>query len=272
MVDSMTILYSALILLALAVVFSILLAVLGTKLAVKQDKRIDEVEKKLSGANCGGCGYAGCAAFAKALVEGKVELSACNATPKKNKDEIAEILGITSSGEETKLVVCCNGGKDAVDKYDYQGYGNCRSMELLAGGRKLCDWGCLGMGSCTDACPTHAIDVRDGGYAVIEQSKCIGCGKCIKACPKHLIERIPKSAVVYIACKNCVKGKDVRTFCKNGCLGCGLCAKLCPQGAITMKDNLPVIDNSKCNGCKTCAAKCPSKCIKVFEEQNTAKK
>lgn len=128
------------------------------------------------------------------------------------------------------------------------------------------------MGSCTDACPTHAVDVRDGGYAVIEQSKCIGCGKCLKACPKHLIERIPKSAVVYIACKNCVKGKDVRTFCKNGCLGCGLCAKLCPEGAITMKDNLPVIDYSKCNGCKTCAAKCPSKCIKVFEEQNTAKK
>lgn len=265
-VNPMTILYSSLILLALAALFSVLLAVLGRKLAIKQDDRIEKVEKLLSGANCGGCGFAGCAAFAKALVEKKAELSACNATSKANKDEIVKILGISDSGEETKVVVCCCGGNNAVDKYDYMGYGNCRSMEMLAGGRKLCDWGCLGMGTCTDACPTHAIEVGDDGYALIKEEMCIKCGKCLNVCPKHLIERIPKSAVVYIACKNCVKGKEVRSFCKKGCLGCGLCSKLCPSGAITMVNDLPVIDYSKCTGCKTCAEKCPSKCIKICDD------
>ena len=50
--------------------------------------------------------------------------------------------------------------------------------------------------------------------------------------------------------------------CKVGCIGCGLCAKNCPQGAITMENNLPVINYDKCNGCKTCVTKCPRKCIK----------
>ncbi|MDD7457722.1 MAG: (Fe-S)-binding protein, partial [Clostridia bacterium] len=51
----------------LAVVFSVLLAILGKKLAVVRDERIDKVAKLLSGANCGGCGRAGCDDFACAL-------------------------------------------------------------------------------------------------------------------------------------------------------------------------------------------------------------
>ena len=213
-VNKLTILYSALILLALAAVFSVLLAVLGRKLAIKQDDRIEKIEKKLSGANCGGCGYAGCSAFAKALVEGRAELSACNATPKANKDEIAEILGLSSSGEETKVVVCCCGGNDAVDKYDYMGYGDCRSMEMLAGGRKLCDWGCLGMGTCTDACPTHAIEVGQGGYALIKEDMCIKCGKCIGVCPKRLIARIPKRRSFILRAKTVLKARKSEIFAK----------------------------------------------------------
>lgn len=136
----------ALILLVLAMLFAIALAYLGKKLAVSRDERIDQVRDCLSGANCGACGYAGCDGFATALVEGKAELSSCNATSKEKKEEIAEILGLTDTGEATKVVVCCHGGQDAKDKYDYVGYGDCRSMELLAGGRKQCAWGCLGNG------------------------------------------------------------------------------------------------------------------------------
>ena len=265
MVDKMTILYSVLILFALALIAGFLLAVFGTKLAVKKDEKLSSVESKLAGANCGACGYAGCAAFAKALVDGNASISDCTVTGKEAKDEIAQILGVTSSGEETMVVVRCIGGNDAVDKYEYMGYGDCRSMELLAGGRKQCNWGCLGMGSCTDACFIHAIEVGNGGYAKIEQEKCVGCGKCISVCPKKLIGRIPKSAKVYIACSNHDKGKDVRAVCKKGCIACGICVKNCPQGAIELKDNLPVIDYKKCTGCKICAVKCPAKCILVCD-------
>ena len=262
-VDPMTILWSALVLLALAAVFGILLAVLGKKFAVKENEKEKEIRSHLSGANCGACGYAGCDAFAKALAEGKADVNSCSATAASEKKIIGEILGVSVDAAETKIVVACNGGNAARDKYEYMGYGNCRSMELLGGGRKVCPWGCLGMGSCTDACPEHAIDVRDGGYAEVDREKCIVCGKCVAACPKKLIKRVPADAKVYIACSNCLRGgKEVKAMCANGCLGCGLCAKLCPAHAITMTDNLPVIDYSKCTGCGLCASKCPAKCIK----------
>lgn len=251
----------ALILLVLAMLFAIALAYLGKKLAVSRDERIDQVRDCLSGANCGACGYAGCDGFATALVEGKAELSSCNATSKEKKDEIAEILGLTDTGEATKVVVCCHGGQDAKDKYDYVGYGDCRSMELLAGGRKQCAWGCLGTGSCVDACQHHAVTVKQKGYSEVSLSKCISCGRCISVCPKKIIKRIPASATYYVACSNHQKGKEVRELCTKGCIACGICVKQCEVGAITIVDNLATIDYTKCINCGKCAAKCPQRCI-----------
>lgn len=262
-VNPMTILYSVLILLGLALVFGILLAVLGKKLAVVEDERIGEVKKHLSGANCGACGYAGCDAFAKAIVEEGVDVSLCNGAGAKAKEAIGDIMGVAISAEDSVIVVACAGGNNAADKYEYMGYGNCVSMELLGGGRKLCKWGCLGMGSCTDICPVHAIKVRDSGYAEVDMGRCMGCGKCVSVCPKRIVKRIPAKAKYYLACTNCLRGgKDVRNMCSAGCVGCGLCAKFCEAGAITLENNLPVFDYDKCTGCGLCAVKCPSKCIK----------
>lgn len=262
-----TILWSVLVLFALALIFGLLLAFVGKKFAVEEDERIGQVRSKLSGANCGGCGYAGCDAFAKAIVEGKADINNCSATSKENKEAIGEIMGVSVSAEETKIVVCCHGGTNAKDKYEYMGYGDCRSMELLAGGRKECKWGCLGMGSCVDACPQHAIEVGPEGFTVIDYDKCIACGKCISVCPKAVVKRIPKKAKVFCACSNCLRGaKDVKEKCSVGCLGCGLCAKVCPNGAITMENNLPKFDYDKCTGCGLCADKCPAKTIKKLED------
>ena len=49
-------------------VFGAILAIAGKKLAVEEDPRKDEILALLPGANCGGCGYAGCAAMADAIV------------------------------------------------------------------------------------------------------------------------------------------------------------------------------------------------------------
>lgn len=250
------------IMLAIAVVFGAILVLCSHVFAVRRDERIEQVENLLAKSNCGGCGKAGCAQFAEALVKGEAKLSDCRATPVANKEKIAEILGGGEVGEETVAVVHCNGGNACYDKYDYQGYGNCASCELIAGGVKACPVGCIGKKTCVDVCPHHAIAVEDGGYAVVDKEKCVSCGICISDCPKHIIGRIPKNAKVFIACSNHGKGKDVMELCKRGCIGCGICAKNCPAGAISMKDGLPEIDYSKCTGCMTCVEKCPRKCIK----------
>ena len=263
-VDAWKIFLPALILLAVAVIFAVLLVFLSKKLAVRRDPRIDEVAEHLPKANCGGCGFAGCEAFAAALVEGKASLSACQSTPKSEREIIVGILGGGDAEvEETVAVVRCNGGDLCKDRFSYMGYGDCQSAQLIAGGRKVCSFGCMGLGSCVKVCPKDAIKVGADGLARVDSEKCISCGQCISECPKSLIARIPRSAKVFVACRSDCKGKEVREMCTGGCIGCGLCMRSCPAGAIEMKDNLPVIDYRKCTGCGTCAAKCPTKCIKT---------
>lgn len=266
-IDFMAILIPTLILFVLALVFSVLLAYLGKKMAVTRDEKIDLVLEQLAGANCGACGYPGCDGFATALCEGRASIGECNATSMQNKNEIAKILGVENNSVPTKIVIACRGGNHAKDKYHYQGYGDCRSMELLAGGRKMCKWGCMGMGTCVDACHDHAVEVHnDKGYSEIDHDKCIKCGRCIAACPKRIIKRIPASAKLYVACSNQDKGKAVRDVCDHGCIACGLCERNCPEKAITVVSGVARIDYSKCTGCMLCVSKCPTKCIVKLDD------
>ena len=253
----------SLIMLAIALLCGLLLVVLSQVFSVEKDARIGEVEKLLAGINCGGCGYPGCAGFAEAVVANKAELSSCNPTSAENKAKIKELLGLVgSSGVDTVAVVNCNGGNFCKDKFEYQGYGDCQSAQLLAGGTKMCPVGCMGLATCSKVCPHFAITVKNDGFAYVDRESCTSCGACIQACPKVLISRIHRSAPVYVACSNDCKGKDIRDMCSHGCIGCGICAKVCPTGAITMVDNLPLINYELCNGCLNCVLKCPTKVMK----------
>lgn len=62
-------LYTILTLCALGVLSAVILYFVAQKFRVEEDPRIDEVEKMLPGANCGGCGFAGCRGMADALVK-----------------------------------------------------------------------------------------------------------------------------------------------------------------------------------------------------------
>jgi len=153
--------------------------------------------------------------------------------------------------------VLCQGDKDNCrDKAAYDGLMDCKAAALVAGGFKMCKVGCLGLGTCAKVCPFGAIKVGPRGVAEIDEEVCTGCGLCAQACPMHGIVIMPKRVTTYVACRNADFGKKVSSVCTSGCIGCKLCAKVCPEGAITIENNLPVIDSEKCTGCGLCAQKC----------------
>lgn len=257
-----TLLYVLLIIGVLAILFASLIMFVSKACAVEEDERENQIKENLAGANCGGCGYKGCADFAKALIEGKASLCDCGATPNENKEQIAKVLNIEFSASSPLFaVVKCAGGINAKDKFNYVGNEDCVAKNSTMGGNKICSSACLGGGTCAKACSENGISIKNE-LACTSKDLCSACGACAKSCPKGIIELIPKSAKVYVACSSNCKGKDVLSACSVGCIGCGLCAKSCPENAITMVDNLPVIDYDKCSGCKTCIAKCPRKTIK----------
>lgn len=252
--------YPILILAAIALIFGVLLAFLGNKLAVKTDPKIEEARSHLAGANCGACGYAGCDAYAKALVEGKAKLEECSATSKESKDKIAAVLGVANDAKAEIVMVGCVGGKNCLNRFDYAGVTDCNAVAALSGGSKACSYGCFGLGNCVRVCPTGAMVIKEG-VAQVMQDKCIQCGLCIAECPRKIIIKVPEKAATVVVCRSQDKGAAVKKICSKGCLACGLCAKICPQKAITMVKNLPIINYDICNSCGLCAEKCPAKTI-----------
>jgi Na+-translocating ferredoxin:NAD+ oxidoreductase RNF subunit RnfB len=206
----------------------LLAAVIGAAaraFAVETDPRIETVTEMLPGANCGGCGYAGCADLAKAIVEGRADPSLCPVAPPEGSQRIAEYLGITAK-EKVKViaVVKCSGSCAVTVRSPYNGVGDCRSAALVAGGAKGCDFGCIGFASCARACPFDAIEMRDG-LAVVHPELCVGCGKCVDTCPKNLIELVPAAVDVHVYCNSPEKGALKRKVCKTACIACRKCVK-----------------------------------------------
>ena len=124
------------IMLAVALVFGAILVVCSHFLAVRKDERIEQVENLLAKSNCGGCGKAGCAQFAEALVKGEAKLSDCRATPSANKEKIAALLGGGEIGEETVAVVHCNGGNACYRQKDVRR--RLPAPRHFGGGRRVC--------------------------------------------------------------------------------------------------------------------------------------
>lgn len=193
--------------------------------AIEADPKIETVTGMLPGVNCGGCGYAGCADFAKAVVEGRTSPSQCPVSTETNLTRIAEYLGITAQPKEKVVaVVRCSGSRAVTVRSPYNGVGDCRSAALVAGGAKGCDFGCIGFASCARACPFSAIEMRDG-LAVVHPELCTGCGKCVSTCPKNLIVLAPAAVDVHVYCNSPEKGPVKLKVCKTACIACRKCVK-----------------------------------------------
>lgn len=245
--------------------FAVVLLIASEKLKVKIDPKIEQIHEALPGLDCGGCGFAGCRQYAKAVLEDPELIGKCAPGGKKVTEEIAKILNlqISASGAAKRPIVHCRAHTADKTYYAiYQGIPTCISADALAN-VQACKFGCLGFGDCVSVCRFDAIGIVDG-LASIDYEKCTGCGACAKHCSRNLIEMVPFhfENMMTVACSSRENGKTTRGMCKVGCIGCGLCAKETEQ--FRVKDNLARVDYEKyqpTEQTQTAMHKCPTKVI-----------
>ena len=256
---------------AIGLIAALVLFAASKKFAVYEDPRIAQVNELLPGANCGGCGFAGCGGMADALVKGadagSIDGLNCPVGGADVMGKVADLLGMAiANGEPKVAVVRCNGTCEHRAKIaEYAGLRTCAAMHACGAGETACGFGCLGCGDCVAACQFDAIRINaETGIAEVDEEKCVACGACVKACPRSIIElrkKGPKGRRVYVSCVNKDKGAVSMKACKVSCIGCGKCEKECPFGAITVGNNCSYIDPEKCRLCRKCEKVCPTHAI-----------
>lgn len=259
---------TVLVLALLGALGAVLLFLVSKKFEVIEDPRIAEVGEVLPQANCGGCGYPGCSAFAQACVKSdNLEGLFCPVGGSPVMEKVSGILGMaTTTAEPLIAVVRCNGTCEARPRTNqYDGATNCRIASALYKGDTDCSFGCLGHGDCVVACAFDAIHMnKETLLPEVVEDKCVACGACVKACPKTIIElrkKGPKGRRIFVSCVNKDKGGVAMKACKNACIGCSKCFKECKFEAITMANNLSYIDHTKCRLCRKCVSVCPTNAI-----------
>ena len=252
----------------LGVIFGLVLAYANKKLAIEVNPLIHIVEDALPKGQCGACGYAGCMAYAEAVVlNPDVSPSLCIPGKEPVAKMVAELTGKAAAALEPRIaqVHCAGGEGKAQRNFLYEGVEDCLAASLMFGGSKSCRYGCLGLATCVKNCPFDAMTMSADGLPVIDPDKCTGCGKCETVCPKKVIRMMPLTAKVRVNCNSLDKGAVARKACSVACIACSLCMRECPHGAIKMENNLAVVNSEICHAvCSDarCLGKCPTKAIR----------
>lgn len=248
----------------LGILFGVILAFAAKKLAVEKDERVTLVEEALPGINCGTCGFAGCSAYAEAIVLEGADVTLCAPGGHGTVHTLAQIMKLDINVTNEKQVArnhCRGGKKTAQYKFSYEGVKDCNAMYALYGGNKVCSHGCLGQGSCVKVCPVDAINYDDDGLVIVDKDICISCGQCLEVCPTGVMKMVPYYGDYIVACNSTDKGAAVKRYCSVGCIGCKLCVKASPEGGFEVENFLAKIDYSQKGERESAAAKCPPKCI-----------
>jgi electron transport complex protein RnfB len=142
----------------------IVLGVAARRFAVEGDSRVKEVEDMLPAANCGQCGFPGCAGAAEAIVAGTASPTCCPPGGKVVALAIAEHLGIALDADE-------------VD-----------DVPLIA---VIEDTLCIGCTKCYRLCPSDAIIGAMKQLHGVFEDACTGCNQCAEKCPTGAITMQP---------------------------------------------------------------------------------
>ena len=244
--------------------FGIGLALAAHKFAVESNPVIEEVLESLPLANCGGCGYPGCEGYAiEVVTDPDVPPNLCFPGKEAVAERVASLTGKKMTAvEDTMAVVRCSRIEGRVShKHRYIGFASCTAANLGYGGPSACNYACIGLGECAEACPFDAIDMVEN-FPVVDSDKCVSCGVCVKTCPKDIIEIQTMKARIWVPCSTRDLGKAVMGVCEVGCIGCKMCVKACPAKAVAYEDNLVKVDHKACidygPSCEEiCVSKCP---------------
>ncbi len=267
----------------LGALFGLVLSIVKKTLRVEKDPRIEKIEEILPGANCGACGFPGCAGYAASIVNDGVPLNLCPVGGKEVIEKMADVMNVEAEMSSSKIArVHCQGGNDVTKiRFIYDGPLSCSAAQLVAGGFKVCEYGCLGLGDCVRSCPFDAIHLNDKEIPVVDPVKCTGCGNCVEACPRNIISLLDREFDVYVICRNKEKAPRMKKGCSVGCIACKRCEKVCRtevfadndeiDTAIRVVDFLAVFDYKTCINCGRCAEVCPQDVIDFVQEKAEVK-
>lgn len=141
----------------LGVVLGIGLGIAAQKLHVESDPLVEELKALLPGAQCGQCGYVGCAPAAEALARGEVAVTLCPPGGRSLAEALAARLGV---------------------KVDLSAMRE-KGPQLAA----ISEESCIGCTKCLKVCPTDAIIGAPKQIHNVLAQACTGCGACVDVCP-----------------------------------------------------------------------------------------
>lgn len=149
----------------LGLVLGLLLGLAARYLKVEGNPLLAEVTALLPGAQCGQCGFPGCAGAAQALVDGVAPVTLCPPGGRVVAQALAAKLGV-----EIDLA----GMKDSVPSI-------AEVQEEI----------CIGCTRCFKVCPTDAILGAAQQIHSVFREACTACGKCEAVCPTEAIKLQP---------------------------------------------------------------------------------
>lgn len=246
------------------------LAFLAKIFHVKQDPKIERVNEILPGSNCGACGYAGCVAYAQAIVNDDAPINLCTAGGGDVVDKLGDLLGKNADAavRMTAKVFCLGDDNIAKKDYHFNGEEDCLAVYNYFEGERACKYACIGKGNCMRVCPVDAIKRDELNRVWVDSNICIGCEKCVAVCPTNVIHMVPLNGKFFVACSSHYNGKTVREICQKGCIACKICEKVTTDAdRIKVVDNLAIVGYTSDKDLNTAALKCPVNVIVPIKTQ-----
>lgn len=131
---------------------------------------IDKIDDVLPQTQCSQCGYAGCRAYAWAIVMDEAPINRCAPGGKKGIEALAKVTG-----------------RDVIE-LDPE-YGHEVPLEVSHIKPELC----IGCRKCVAVCPTNAIVGAPKRMHAVITDWCTGCALCVVPCPVDCVEMVPAS-------------------------------------------------------------------------------